>query len=288
MILPAGSTDCHTHAFGDPATFPFDPARNYTPGRADVADLRAFLDTHRLDRVVVVQPSVYGTDNRCTLDAVRQLGARARAVLVLDPGIGDAELAALHAQGARGVRLNLHTSGMDDTRRAQAEVEAFAGRLRGSGWHLQVFAAHGVIAALRPVLQRAGLPVVLDHFGLVGRGSTTLEEAGAGLLQLVGTDGMHVKLSAPQRVVPEPEDAPVLANLVAALAREAPERLLWGSDWPHTARTRSGDAGTIEPFEPIDDRRALERLAGWIGYEAVLARALAANPAALYGFSAAG
>lgn len=288
MILPAGSTDCHTHAFGDPAAFPFDPARNYTPGRADLADLRGFLDGHGLDRVVVVQPSVYGTDNRCTLDAVRQLGARARAVLVLDPGIGDAELAALHDGGARGVRLNLHTSGMEDTRRAAAEVETFAGRLRGSGWHLQVFAAHGVIAALRPVLRGAGLPVVLDHFGLVGRGSTVLEEAAAALRQWVGTDGMHVKLSAPQRVVAEPEEAPVLADLVAALAREAPERLLWGSDWPHTARTRSGDAGAVEPFEPIDDRRALARLVGWIGDEAVLAGMLAANPAALYGFPAAG
>ena len=85
MVLPPGSTDCHVHAFGDPAVFPFEPGRHYTPARADAGDLRAFLDGHGLSRVVVVQPSVYGTDNRCTLDAVARLGDRARAVVVIDP-----------------------------------------------------------------------------------------------------------------------------------------------------------------------------------------------------------
>ncbi|WP_424140235.1 amidohydrolase family protein [Roseomonas chloroacetimidivorans] len=285
--LPAGSTDCHVHAFGDPAAFPFDAARSYTPGRADAGQLRAFLDAHGLDRVVLVQPSVYGTDNRCTLDAVGQLGERARAVLVLDPGIDDANLADLHARGARGVRLNLHTSGMEDTRQAAATVDTFAGRLRGSGWHLQVFAAHGVLAALGPNLARAGLPVVLDHFGLVGRGSTVLGKAADTLLRLVATDGLHVKLSAPHRVVPDPEAAPELAALVRRLARSAPEGLLWGSDWPHTASTRrSAAAETVEPFESIDDRRALERLSAWIGDEGATHRMLVANPTTLYGFAA--
>ena len=286
MDMPAGSTDCHVHAFGDPAAYPFDPARAYTPGRANLPDLAAFLGAHGLDRVVVVQPSVYGTDNRCTLDAVTALGSRARAVLVLEPDVDDAALAALHARGARGVRLNLHTGGQDDASAAARVLERFAGRLRGSGWHLQVFAAHHVVSALGPAIRGAGLPVVIDHFGLVARGGVPLREAGAALLRLVATEGAHVKLSAPHRVVADPDAAPGLAALVGELARAAPERLLWGSDWPHTSRNRAAAPSAVEPFEAVDDRRALSRIGGWLGDETVWRRMLADNPADLYGFPA--
>jgi predicted TIM-barrel fold metal-dependent hydrolase len=285
LPLP-GSTDCHVHAFGNPAAYPLDPARSYTPGLAETAQLAGFLDLHGLERVVLVQPSVYGTDNRCTLDAAAALGDRARAVLVLDPGLNDAALPALRARGARGVRLNLHTGGQEDARVAAAMVERFAGLLRGSGWHLQVFAGTAVVSALGPVLARLGLPVVLDHFGLVGRGGMSWADAAAMLLRLAGDGGVYIKLSAPQRVVPAPEDAPRLAALVRNLARAAPERLLWGSDWPHTARARKpGPAGAAEPFEPVDDRRALARIADWVGEERAFRRMLVTNPAALYGFA---
>ncbi|SHJ40254.1 Predicted metal-dependent hydrolase, TIM-barrel fold [Roseomonas rosea] len=282
---PLGSTDCHVHAFGDPAAFPFVPERHYTPDLADAGHLRAFLDSHGLDNVVVVQPSTYGTDNRCTLDAVARLGDRARAVVVLDPSIGDAELAALHAAGARGVRLNLQTGGQEDLRATKTLVEAFAGRLRGSGWHLQVYAAHGVLAATGPMLARAGLPVVVDHFGLVGRRDTPFAEAAAAVEHLVAGLGLHIKLSAPQRSVPDPETAPELAGLVRRLLRAAPERLLWGSDWPHSPSGRApGSERTVQPFDRIDDARALERIAEWIEDEAAVRRILVGNPAALYGF----
>lgn len=282
--LPAGSTDCHTHAFGDPARFPFMPGRSYTPGLADADQLRGFLDDHGLARVVVVQPSVYGTDNRCTLDAVRRMAGRARAVVVVHPGIGDAALAGLHEAGARGVRLNLATTGATDVAGARAMVAAFARRLHGSAWHLQIFAGHEVLWALRGELGGAGVPVVIDHFGLVGLKETPLATAARNIGHLVGGEGLHIKLSAPQRSVADPDDAPVLADLVAALVAASPQRLLWGSDWPHPGRVRTGDPATPEAFEAVDDRRALARIAGWVRDEAALRRILVDNPQALYGF----
>ncbi|WP_338665236.1 amidohydrolase family protein [Pararoseomonas sp. SCSIO 73927] len=285
FALPPGGTDCHVHAFGDPAAFPFVAGRHYTPDLADADDLRAFLDGHGLDRVVVVQPSTYGTDNRCTMDAVARLGGRARAVVVVDAGIDDAELAALHAADARGVRLNLQTGGQEDLRATEALVEAFAGRLRGSGWHLQVYAAHGVLAAVGPVLARAGLPVVVDHFGLVGRRDTPFAEATQAVERLVAGLGLYVKLSAPQRAVADPEAAPELAGLVRRLVRAAPERLLWGSDWPHSPSSRMpGSERTVQPFDRIDDALALERIAEWVGDGPAMRGILVDNPAALYGF----
>ena len=254
-------------------------------------DLRGFLAAHGLGRAVVVQPSVYGADNRCTLDAVAALGEDARAVLVLDPEVDDAALAALHARGARGVRLNLHTGGpsgaTDDPAAALALVRGFAGRLRGSGWHLQVFGNHAVVAGLEPVLPGLGLPLVIDHLGLVGRGAVPLAEAARTVLRLVAEVGAHVKLSAPHRAVPDPDQAPELAWLVRGLAAAAPERLVWGSDWPHTSSRRSAGPDGVEPFEAVDDRAALRRLAGWLDDAAALRRVLVDNPAALYGWAAA-
>jgi predicted TIM-barrel fold metal-dependent hydrolase len=281
--LPPGATDCHVHAFDDPACYPFATGRSYTPGRADAADLGAFLQAHGLSRVVVVQPSVYDTDNRCTLDAVAELD-EARAVLVLPLHVSDADLAAYHARGARGVRLNLHSAGRDDTAEALEAFDSFAGRLRGSGWHLQLFAAHAVTLALAPRLRQAGLPVVLDHFGLVGLGSTRPEDATAALLPLLEAPGLHVKLSAPARITPDPEAAPMLPRFVRHLARIAPDRLLWGSDWPHTASRRTPGTTMPETFEVIDDHRALARIGAWLDDEAAWQRMLVDNPARLYGF----
>lgn len=282
--LPPGSTDCHTHAFGDPTRFPFAPGRSYTPGRADADQLRAFLHGHGLARVVVVQPSIYGTDNRCTLDAVQGMAGNARAVVVVDPGIDDATLAGMHRAGARGVRLNLATSGATDVVRAAAEVAAFRRLLRGSGWHLQIFAGHEVLWALRDEFGRAGLPVVIDHFGLVGLKDTPIRDAARNMVRLVAEAGVHLKLSAPQRSVDDPGSSAVLAGLVGDLVAQAPQRLLWGSDWPHPGRVRAGDPAIPEAFEVVDDQRALDRLRDWVGDEAELRRILVDNPAALYGF----
>src|SRR4029450_7725825 len=112
--IPAGACDCHTHVFGDPARFPFAPTRVYTPAPATVDEMRGLHRALHMDRVVVVQPSVYGTDNACTADALRQLGSRARGVAVVDDRTTAGTLDDLHRAGVRGIRINLETAGITD------------------------------------------------------------------------------------------------------------------------------------------------------------------------------
>lgn len=284
LILPPGATDCHLHAFGDPARYPLSPSRAYTPGLADAGQLRGFLSQLGLSRAVVVQPSVYGHDNACTLDAAALPGDSGRAVLEFDAAIDDAALAAYQARGARGLRLNLLSNQREGAEAALRRLQQAAGRLRGSGWHLQIFGRFEVIAALAPAIRDAGLPVVLDHFAMIGSGATSLAEDALALPDLLWRTRSALKLSAPQRVTHDPDACPVLEPLVRQLARLVPDRLLWGSDWPHTSSRRAAGPALPEPFEPIDDRLALRRLERWIADDAVWRAMLVGNPARLYGF----
>jgi predicted TIM-barrel fold metal-dependent hydrolase len=130
FAVPPGACDAHVHVFGDPRKYPFFANRVYTPETAPVTELRSTLDALHIDRVVVVQPSVYGTDNRCTVDAVRELGSRARGIAVIDANKSDAELETMAREGIRGIRLNLTQAGVSDPSAALRGFEAAAARLR--------------------------------------------------------------------------------------------------------------------------------------------------------------
>lgn len=288
FAVPEGACDCHTHVFGPAERFAFAADRLYTPGEALTEDLFAHQLRLGLDRVVIVQPSCYGTDNACTIAGIRALGpARARGVAVIGADADDAALAALHAAGIRGVRLNLETSGNNDPDAARAALRGTAARVAPFGWHVQVFTNLGVIAALGGAVQALPVPLVVDHFGKA-RGDAGLSQPGFDMLLGLVRDGhAYVKLSAPHRVSAQPGYADA-APLAQALIAANPDRMLWGSDWPHPGgappggkRSREG----IEPFRPEDDGAALARLAGWAaGDAALLRRILADNPARLYGF----
>src|SRR6516165_8062127 len=135
--IPAGSTDCHMHVFD--ARYPLSPTRTYTPAPAPLDQYRKVAAALGLTRAVVVQPSAYGTDNSCTLDAVAALGASARAVVGIDPGISDDELDHLHGRGARGVRVNSASRGQRNVDEIAGLVSATARRVERLGWHLQIF-----------------------------------------------------------------------------------------------------------------------------------------------------
>ena len=295
--LPAGACDCHTHVFS--AGFAFDPARSYTPGQASVEDLLALQARLGLQRVVIVQPSPYGTDNACTLDAVRRLGDRARAVAVVDPGLGDAALRAMHAGGVRGVRINLETGGVSDPVQAGALLRQAADQVAGLGWHVQTYTNLRMIGALHQVMAALPCPLVIDHFGRAMAEGGVAQPGFDALLDLVRSGKAFVKLSAAHRIAADPDDAqPIATALIAA----NPTRMLWGSDWPHpggspatrdlggSPATRdlggspaSRDPAGIEPFTPTDDGAALNRLRRWTDAE-TFASILVANPARLYGF----
>jgi predicted TIM-barrel fold metal-dependent hydrolase len=284
--VPPGACDCHTHVFGDPARFPFDPARVYTPGPAPEAALLAHQAALRLDRVVIVQPSPYGADNACTVAALRALGpGRARGVAVIGAATTEAELWAMHEAGMRGARVNLETVGEADPARALEAMHETARRVAPLGWHVQVYARLSLIAALRDALMDFPVPLVVDHYGRCRAALGPDQPGFQELLSLLRAGRAHVKLSAPHRISDLPDQADV-APMVQALVAANPEGLVWGSDWPHPGAapgvTRRPEV--IEPFNPVDDGAALTRLAGWVGEAAVLRRILVDNPARLYGF----
>ncbi len=264
--------------------------RLYTPGLADAAQLAAVHRRLGISRWVVVQPSPYGTDNRCTLAAVRagNTGGAdvARAVVVLDEKDGLTELRAMHADGARGVRVNLETSGVHDPAPARTILENTAQRIAPLGWHVQIYTNLRMVEQLAETIGRLPVPVVLDHFAGL-RGESGLEQRGlATLLDLLAAGNLFIKLSAAQRASNAPDCAD-LRPLVRLLVERRGDRLLWGTDWPHPGAWPNvkRDPATVEPFHPIDDERALGRLAEWVPeqdrFDAILSR----NPARLYGWS---
>ena len=285
--------DCHVHVF-DPVRFPYAAGRGYTPGAAPLDALLGLQARLNMGRVVLVQPSAYGIDNRALLDALAVMtqasGAnRARGLVVLDLADTPGEaLAALHLQGVRGIRLNLEVQGLHDPVAAAALVRQ-AGQLAAPlGWSLQLHAPLRLVAALAPQLADLSVPVVLDHFA----GARTWQSAEQAsdmdtLLCLLRGGTVYVKLSAPYRVSRQADYADVAA-LAQTLIAAAPQRMLWGSDWPHTgaSATRTGDLSQIEPFRPEDALRTLGLLDDWAPDAATRQQILVDNPAQLYGFAA--
>ena len=268
--------------------YPYAADRAYTPAKVTAKDLRRFLDRHGLDRVVIVQPSVYGTDNRAMLDAIAELDGRAKGIAVVDLAkVKDRELADLKAGGVAGLRLNVATRGEGDLARAVRRAER---RLKGSRMLIQIYAPLAQIVAARRALAKVEVPVVLDHFGGAKLDMPELDDAADVLVDLARNGSAVLKLSAPYRVVPvKGHEAKRWAGVtpMAEKLLDAPRsKLIWGSDWPHTANhaQRKRRPNAIEPFQAIDDRRSIALLKEWLGDDALLKRVLVDNPARLYRF----
>src|SRR3954471_7239520 len=163
--VPAGACDCHTHVIGDPAKFPLSQSRSYTPAPASVEQLQALHRALHIARVVIVQPSVYGTDNRCTLDAMRQLGPAARGIAVVDEQASASALDDMEGAGIRGIRINLATAGQTDPDLARRWYGAAIQRLGARKWHIQMYPTRPGIAAIHSRVAASPVPVVFDHFG---------------------------------------------------------------------------------------------------------------------------
>lgn len=283
----AGACDCHVHVF-DPDPFPYAADRSYTPGPARVAALAQLHARLGVERTVLVQPSVYGTDNACLLAALRALGPRrARGIAVVDlERVQRADLLQLHAAGVRGLRLNLEVRGEADPAAARALI-ARASRVASlPGWHLQVFARAELLVAVGGELAAFPAPVVLDHFGGLRQPQRQLALA-QGLLALVRSESIYMKASAPYKLAAGTQGGfAAAAALARAFHDAAPARLLWGSDWPHTGGGAGrGDPSAVEPFRAIDDATALAELGAALPGEPALRQLLVGNPARLYGFT---
>jgi predicted TIM-barrel fold metal-dependent hydrolase len=271
-VAPPGATDCHCHVFGPYARYPLSPGRSYTPPEASVAEYLRMLGTIGLSRTVMVQPSVYGTDNAVTLDAVEEIGLnRARAVVVVDEGAGEADLAAMAARGARGVRFNA----VSGNGAPLEQLERLAERIAPFGWHVQLYTGPDALPELEPALRRLPVPVVVDHMGGVKAAAGGVEHPGFRSLLRLLEGGAWVKLSG-YRSSAGPPYADV-ASMARALLSAAPDRCVWGTDWPHPS--------LHDPAEVPDDGALLDALGEWAPDEAARRAVLVDNPARLYGFA---
>ena len=234
---------------------------------------------------MIVQPSVYGSDNSCTLDGMRRLGKRARGVAVIDAATSNAALDEMHRAGIRGVRVNLETAGETDPDAARRNLAAAVARVAPLGWHVQVYTRLSVIARLSDDVARLPVPIVFDHFGGAQAAGGIDQPGFAELLALVTGGHAYVKVSAAYR---SSEKAPAyddVAPLARALIAANPERILWGTDWPHPHAAAPDKAlAEIAPFYDIDDGLVLNQLRSWAGNAAIRRKILVDNPARLYGF----
>ena len=257
----------------------------YTPPVATAADLLQLQRALKLDRVVIVQPSVYGTDNRATLDGIRELGPqRARGVAVIDGSATPAQLEELHQAGIRGVRVNLETAGVVDPAASGQKLKAAVEQVRARGWHVQTYTRLSIIEALKDQLMQMPVPLVVDHFG-GARGELGVSQPGfASLVELVKAGKAYVKISGAYRSSNAAPDFADVTPLAQALIAANPDRIVWGTDWPHPNTSLKRAATEISEPVPIDDGLLLNNLAKWAPDAATRRKILVDNPARLYGF----
>jgi predicted TIM-barrel fold metal-dependent hydrolase len=282
--LPAGACDCHTHIHGDPARFPYFSGRVYTPETALPEEMAELHKALRMQRVVIVTPSVYGTDNSATLYGMKARGADARGVAVIDDKTPESELDVMGRAGMRGIRLNLATGGTNDPAVGRQRLQRAVERMKSRNWHVQMYTELAVIAGIKDLVAASPVPVVFDHFG---RAQAELGPQQAGfsdLLDLVRSGKAYVKISGAYRVSKHAPDYSDAAPLAKALISANPERILWGTDWPHPNSGSGRPAAEVTPLFQIDDGRLLNQLPVWAPDAAIRKKILVDNPARLYGF----
>jgi D-galactarolactone isomerase len=273
LKAPENAADCHMHTY-DPARFAMPPNPRPAPTNATAADYRLLQKRIGTTRVVIVQPRNYATDNRVTLYAISQLGPDARGVAVVSPAVGDAELKEMHAGGIRGIRFSL---GDPKSRAVTPDmVEPLANRVADLGWHLQFNMGGEMIEEMAALLRRLPTPMVFDHLANPPIAEGINHSSHKIVRELIDQGRTWVKLSgAYSNSKVGPPAYPEATKVAQAFVKAAPERLVWGSDWPH-------------PTEPDnnkpDDALLFDLLTEWAPDESTRNRILVQNPETLYGF----
>ena len=284
FALPPHSCDCHTHIFADPVKFPFAARRGYTPEPALPADMKAFHQALGLERVVIVTPSVYGTDNAATVYGLKQIGKTARGIAVIGEQTTDRELDAMDRAGVRGIRLNLATAGIDDPAEGRKRFQRAAQRMKARGWHIQIFAQLAVVAGISDLVMESPVPVVFDHFG-GANAALGVEQPGFGaLVALVKSGKAYVKISGAYRASTQAPDYADATPLAQALIAASADHVVWGTDWPHPDSASGRKFTEVSAPVSVDDGRLLNQLPVWAPDAAVRRKILAENPARLYGY----
>jgi len=267
--LPAGATDAHCHVFGPASKFPYAAGRRYTPEDAPKEMLRALHDYLGVERSVIVQASCHGKDNTAMLDCIASDPKRYRGVAIVDDSFSDNDYDTLHAGCVRGVRFNFvkHLGGAPDMGVFDSVIERIAPR----GWHVVLHLDAPDIIPLSPMMRKLPLPFVIDHMGRVPAKDGVDQPPFRALLELSRLENCWIKVCGAERISMPPyaEAVPIAHALVEA----APQRVLWGTDFPHPNATHEADEADLVDLVPqyAADALAQQRL-------------LVDNPARLYGF----
>ncbi len=272
VLAMPDACDCHIHVYD--SRYPVAAGATLRPADASVNDYRKIQRALGTSRVVVVTPSTYGNDNACTVDALAQFGKNARGVAVVDDSVTEAELRHLHQAGIRGIRFNL-------TLPAPVQLEdlpTLAARIAPLGWHVQLNLPPAWLPEIAEKLAALPVPIVFDHYGHLSLGNPQAEASFRVIADLLFAGKAWVKLSGPY--IESREGPPHFADVQPLAARYlalAPERLVWGSDWPHpTQRARTDGC--------VDDVALLQTFLDWCESADLTHRVLVRNPQTLYGF----
>ena len=271
LVAPPGAVDCHHHIYD--ASWPINARSALRPPDATVADYRLLQRRLGLQRHVVVQPSTYGTDNQGLLQALAAFGPEARGIAVCDTSVTDAQLETMNKAGVRGLRFITSIPGGVPIEM----LEPLSARVNELGWHVQLVMTGNEIAARQDLLARLRSPVVFDHMGHIPQPAGIDHPGFAVLLHMLESGRTWVKLSGAyiDSKAGPPGYADV-APLAQSLVQHAPERLVWGSDWPHP---------TMPATNKPDDAVLFDLLSVWAPDAAVRGRILVSNPVKLYGFA---
>ena len=274
IAAPEGACDAHIHVYD--RRFPMHGSPDAMLDHATADDYRLLQQRTGTQRTVVVQPRVHGTDNSVTLDAIQALGAhRTRGVAVVRPEVSDAELEQLHEGGIRGIRFTLYTAANAATDFSM--VEPLARRVHTLGWHVQLHWSADQIATHATLLDRLPCTMVFDHLARLAQPCALAHPAYGVVSRLLDEGRTWIKLSGAyldSRLGAEGGYADTV-DVARTWARQAPERVVWGSDWPHPTER------TAKP----DDAQLFDLLGQWVPDEAARRRVLVDNPARLYDFS---
>lgn len=272
--FPAGACDTHAHICGPEASTLYDAGRIYTPPDALLPAYEHMLGVLGIERMVLVQPSVYGVDNRVMLKAMRETSLHARGVAVLPMDTEQVELESLHRAGIRGVRFNLVDVKNPGAGLPLAEITAFAERIKPMGWHVEFLVHVDDYPDFASLFRDFPTEIVVGHFGYFRPGCALDNPGFQGLLELAESGRCWVKLTGPYRIAAEDLPYADVDPFAKALVTRAPHRLLWGSDWPHVMMKKTMP----------DDGRLADTLVRCASDKTLRQRILVDNPAQLYQF----
>jgi 2-pyrone-4,6-dicarboxylate lactonase len=270
---PPLACDAHCHVFGPAAKFPYAADAPYRPPDAPFESLQKLHSVLGIERAVIVHASCHGADMRVTLDAIARSGGRYRGTAIIDETYGDDEFRKMHEGGIRGVRFNFvqHLGGRPD----MAFFDRTVARLQEMGWHLILHLDAGDLVELRKKFEAVPVPMVVDHMGRVKAADGLEQEPFKVLLSFMKNQTTWVKICGAERVSSEGPPFHDAIPFARALIEAAPERILWGTDWPHpnVGRHMPNDGDLVDLFALMAPDRATQR------------RILVDNPARLYGFA---